>query len=74
MGVIIIPDGDLDFAHSVVIQLNSKIVVAGSRTNISHSDKSAAVRLNPNGSLDISFNGTGKVTPLLVMVSIMLVR
>ena len=59
-GKILIPDSELDYAYSVAIQPNGKIVVAGSRGNIAY--KSAVVRLNPNGSPDTSFNGTGKVS------------
>jgi uncharacterized delta-60 repeat protein len=55
-------------ASSVAIQPDGKIVAAGSsdngRFNFNGTDF-AIVRLNPNGSLDTSFNGTGKVvTPV----------
>jgi len=63
-GKIIIPDSDsVDNARSVAIQPNGKIVVAGDSSNIGTVEGSdfALVRLNPNGSLDTSFNGTGTV-------------
>ena len=63
-GTILIPVGDSsDYASSVEIQPNGKIVVAGysSDNNVSDSSDFATVRLNPNGSLDTTFGGTGKV-------------
>ena len=61
-GKIIIPIGNsYDQAYSVAIQPNEKIVVAGYSWINSRSDF-AVVRFNPNGSLDTTFNGTGKVT------------
>jgi uncharacterized delta-60 repeat protein len=46
-----------DIAYSLAIQTNGKIVVAGvSNRNF------ALVRYNPNGSLDNTFDGDGKVT------------
>jgi len=66
-GKILIPDSDsADYARSVAIQPNGKIVVAGDSSNIGsdftvEGSDFALVRLNPNGSLDTSFNGTGTV-------------
>jgi uncharacterized delta-60 repeat protein len=61
-GKIVIPDSDYsDYATSVAIQPNGKVVVAGGRFIINISYDFAVVRLNPHGSLDTSFNGTGKV-------------
>ena len=61
-GKILIPDSDSsDYANSLAIQPNGKIVVAGHRFIINISSDFVVVRLNPNGSLDTSFNGTGKV-------------
>jgi uncharacterized delta-60 repeat protein len=60
-------------ALSVAIQADGKIVVAGFATNSVQNCYSgggagynfAVVRYNPNGSLDATFNGTGKViTPI----------
>jgi uncharacterized delta-60 repeat protein len=52
------------YANSVAIQADGKIVVTGNGANDTGSGF-AVVRLNPNGSLDTTFNGTGKViTPL----------
>jgi len=65
-GKIVIPIGDFgDEAYSIAIQSDGKIVVAGhtyygSINVITHSDF-VVVRLNPNGSLDTTFGGTGKV-------------
>jgi len=51
-------------AHAIALQSDGKIVVAGNASNGSNNDF-AVVRYNPNGSLDTSFNGTGKViTPV----------
>jgi uncharacterized delta-60 repeat protein len=64
-GKIIIPIGDSgdsgDYANSVAIQPNVKIVVAGSSSRVNIGSDFAVVRLNPNGSLDTSFSGTGTV-------------
>ena len=52
----------LDYGSSVAVQRDGKIVVAGSSAdNSSGNDDFALVRYNANGSLDTSFNGTGKV-------------
>lgn len=48
-------------ADSVAIQSDGKIVVAGQTYNGSNNDF-ALVRYNADGSLDTTFNGTGKVT------------
>ena len=50
-----------DFGLALVLQTDGKIVVAGRTYNGSNEDFAVA-RYNPNGSLDTSFNGTGKVT------------
>jgi uncharacterized delta-60 repeat protein len=62
-GKILIPIGDSvsDYASSVAIQPNGKIVVGGIR-NSSLTSEFAVGRLNPNGSVDTSFHGTGIVT------------
>ncbi len=49
------------YARAVAVQADGKIVVAGYATPGAHNDF-ALVRYNANGSLDTSFNGTGKVT------------
>ena len=49
-----------DVGHSIVIQPDGKILVAGTSTNGSNSDI-ALVRYNSNGSLDITFDTDGKV-------------
>jgi len=50
--------GELDAVYSVALQPNGKIVVAGYRSGAQ--SQFAIVRYNPNGSLDTSFNGTGR--------------
>ncbi len=52
--------GNLDIAVSVAIQSDGKIVVAG-LANTPNQD-AALARLNPNGTLDTTFSGDGKVT------------
>lgn len=48
-------------ANSVAVQADGKIVISGSSYNGIKYD-STLVRYNANGSLDMSFNGTGNVT------------
>src|ERR1051325_5285566 len=50
-----------DIGSSVAVQEDGKIVVAG-YSLIGTSSDFAVARYNPDGSLDTSFNGTGKVT------------
>jgi uncharacterized delta-60 repeat protein len=50
-----------DTGNAVALQADGKIVVAGD-TRINGQLTVALARYNPNGSLDTSFNGTGKVT------------
>jgi uncharacterized delta-60 repeat protein len=51
-----------DFAHSMALQSDGKIVVAGEIATGVGSDNFAVVRYNTNGSLDTSFGTDGKVT------------
>jgi uncharacterized delta-60 repeat protein len=53
-----------DIAHAVAIQSDGKIVVVGlaASSNISGSNQFAIARYLPNGALDPSFDGDGKVT------------
>ncbi|MHA3775569.1 DUF7453 family protein [Verrucomicrobiota bacterium sgz303538] len=52
-----------DYGYSVAVQADGKIAVAGSANN--GRDGFALVRYNANGTLDTSFNGTGKaITPI----------
>jgi uncharacterized delta-60 repeat protein len=53
--------GSSSAAHAVVLQPNGKLVIAGVGTNGTQF-VFALARYNPNGSLDTSFNGTGKAT------------
>ena len=54
-------DTFVNIASSVVIQSDGKIVAAGSSHSSSTGDFAVA-RFNPNGSLDTTFDGDGKVT------------
>jgi uncharacterized delta-60 repeat protein len=49
-------------AYSIALQSDGRIVLAGRRINNSNDDDFALARYNSNGTLDTSFNGTGKVT------------
>jgi uncharacterized delta-60 repeat protein len=49
-----------DFGNAVLVQPDGKIVVAGDSYNGVYYDF-GVVRYNPDGSLDTTFNGTGKV-------------
>ena len=51
---------DMDFGNSVALQPDGKIIVGG-YTGSGNSNAFSAVRYNPDGSLDTSFNGSGKV-------------
>ncbi len=57
-GFVLTDFGPGDNGRSIVVQGDGKIVVAGNSDGIGF----ALARYNPNGSLDASFNGTGKVT------------
>jgi len=59
-GKVVTPVGSYSVANSVAIQTDGKIVVAGNSFNGANIDF-AVVRYNTNGTLDTSFNGTGKV-------------
>ena len=50
-----------DICNSIAIQSDGKIVAGGYSDNGTNNDF-AVVRYNTNGSLDTTFNGTGKVT------------
>jgi len=50
-----------DRSQSLALQSDGKILVAGYASN-GYYDYFAVARYNPNGSLDTSFNGSGKVT------------
>jgi uncharacterized delta-60 repeat protein len=57
-----ISGGESYWAHSATIQEDGKIILAGYRADSSGSRDFALVRVNPDGSLDNSFDGDGKVT------------
>ncbi|MEH1822030.1 MAG: putative Ig domain-containing protein, partial [Nostoc sp.] len=54
-------NNDDDYGYSVTVQADGKILVAGTSYNGTNNDF-AIVRYNSNGTLDTSFNTTGKVT------------
>ena len=54
-----------DGANAVALQSDGKIVVAGTSLMTGSSYDFAVLRYNPNGSLDTSFDGDGKVTTSL---------
>src|SRR5215510_5324250 len=55
-----IDHGGIDEGKSVAVQSDGKIVVAG-YAGVGRADQIALVRYNADGSLDKSFNGTGKI-------------
>ena len=60
-GTVSTPIGNEDFANSVAIQCDGRIIVAGS-TSTENGGDIALVRYHPNLTLDTSFGGTGIVT------------
>src|SRR5215211_2407224 len=52
--------GDKEYGKSVAVQADGKVVVAG-YAGAGRADQIALVRYNADGTLDTSFNGTGKV-------------
>ncbi len=54
--------GEEDRAHGLAIQRDGKIVVAGSTSAGRGADDFALARYDPDGSLDATFSGDGKVT------------
>jgi uncharacterized delta-60 repeat protein len=60
-----------DFAYGVALQADGKIVVAGnSYQNDTTGDDFAVARLNPDGSLDVTFGNSGKVTTDLAVTAL----
>jgi len=53
--------GSLDYTTAAIIQSDGKIVVGGVSEAGGMVNDFALVRYNPNGSLDLTFNATGKV-------------
>jgi uncharacterized delta-60 repeat protein len=54
--------GLADYAQDVIVQVDGKIVVAGSDSNGTDGYDLAFARYNADGTLDTSFNGTGQFT------------
>jgi uncharacterized delta-60 repeat protein len=61
-GKVITEIGNGDYANSLALQSDGKIVVVGDSYNPEHKYDIAVVRYNVDGSLDKTFNTTGKVT------------
>ena len=57
--------GGNDFVRTVIVQQDGKIVAAGQTSSSTSPTQLALARYNPDGSLDTSFDGDGK---LLVVV------
>jgi uncharacterized delta-60 repeat protein len=55
------PPNGHDFAYALAIQSDGKLVAAGSSIVSNEDDAFALARYNPDGTLDATFNGTGKV-------------
>lgn len=55
--------GNSEYANSIAVQVDGKIVVAGASN--SGNTAIALVRYNTDGSLDTSFGGTGKITTVI---------
>ena len=53
--------GNGDTGHSIVVQTDGKLVVAGSTTNLDETSDFALARYNSNGTLDTTFGTAGKV-------------
>jgi uncharacterized delta-60 repeat protein len=51
-----------DYGYGLALQPDGNIVVAGRSFNVATAQDFGLVRYKPDGSLDASFNGTGKVT------------
>jgi uncharacterized delta-60 repeat protein len=62
-GIALISVGDhiFDITHSLSLDSFGKIVVAGTSSTISSDRDFSAIRLKTDGTLDSSFNGTGKI-------------
>ena len=54
-----------DIGKAIAIQNDGKIIIGGSSTNINGNLIFGLVRYNINGSLDTTFNSTGKVTTII---------
>jgi uncharacterized delta-60 repeat protein len=52
--------GGVDTARAVAMQSNGKMVVGGEKCSVGFACILAVARYNPNGSLDTTFNGSGK--------------
>ena len=61
-GIITTDFGGQDFGHSIVIQSDGKILVAGYTTAVASGADFALIRYNKDGTLDTSFGNQGKLT------------
>ena len=60
-GKVLVDFGGFDYAFAAALQPDGKIVAAGYKYNIGM----AVARFNPNGSLDTSFHGAGKLITVI---------
>lgn len=63
--LILAAPGTDDQINSIALQADGKIVLAGYSTDNAGTTDCVVARLNTNGTLDATFNGTGKVTTSL---------
>ncbi len=61
-GIVNLPSTTDSAARAVAVQPDGKVVVAGDSFTPNGADVISVQRLNPNGTLDTTFNGTGSVT------------
>jgi uncharacterized delta-60 repeat protein len=61
-GIVNLPTTTDLSARSVAVQPDGKVLIAGDSTMRNGSNVGSVQRLNPNGTLDTTFNGTGSVT------------
>ena len=61
-GIVNLPSTTDSGAHDVVVQPDGKIVIAGTSKTSTGASVMSMERLNPNGTLDTTFNQTGTVT------------
>jgi uncharacterized delta-60 repeat protein len=61
-GIVNLPTATDGTARAVAVQPDGKVVIAGVSSTPNRSEVISVQRLNPNGTLDTTFNGTGSVT------------
>jgi uncharacterized delta-60 repeat protein len=61
-GIVNLPTTTYGSAHAVAVQPDGKVVITGEGRTARGADVTTVERLNPDGTLDTAFNGTGSVT------------